>query len=288
MKKDKQIFVAVVIAFGVLFTVLYVITIAAEIKRDIVIKQGTDLLHSGNYAEAAEHFEAFVSENKDNANTYTISTFANYLKCKDNDLAGEKYYIESISDYYSGILADEIHSEKAAFKKKYTEHMNTLRAEVNEDPDKYRDTVPFVGMNALYIDKTYLGMHNKVEKGYRRSGDIKYDTYTYTFWTVYGELLIMEVTCTDYVTESVVTNVRKYNEATLWQNGLPNIVASKYKDKEEPTSNKNSGYHGSRDEYEYPDGYSDFEDFYYDNQEDFAGLDDAEDYFDEYMDDYDW
>ena len=81
----------------------------------------------------------------------------------------------------------------------------------------------------------------------------------------------------------------KYNEATLWQNRLPNIVASKYKEKEEPSSNKNSGYHGSRDEYEYSyDDYSDFEDFYYDNQEYFAGPDDAEDYFNEYMDDYDW
>ena len=288
MKKEKHVVISFVIAC-VLLSAIIVIAVINEINRDKELKQGVALLNSGNYAEAAECFEAFVLKNKNDVNTFTISYFVNYLKCKDNDLAGEKYYIESISDYYSGVLADEIHAEKAAFKEKYAEHMNTLRAEVNEAPDKYRDTVPFVGMNALYIDKTYLGMHNKVEKGYRRSGNIEYDTYTYTFWTVYGELLIMEVTCTDYVTESVVTNVRKYNEATLWQNGLPNIVASKYKEKEEPSSNNSPSYHGSRDEYEYSyDDYSDFEDFYYDNQEDFAGLDDAEDYFDEYMDDYAW
>ena len=50
-----------------------------------------------------------------------------------------------------------------------------------------------------------------------------------------------------------------------------------------PDTSSKPGYSSNGGGYEY----NDFEDFYYNNDEDFDSLDDAEDYYNEYYDDFD-
>lgn len=283
MNSTKQkITVAVAVAASIILT-LFATGLPSEIKHDIVINRGVKLIRKGKYAEASEYFDELWDDNYDNKEALYLGYYAQYLQNKGKDIAKEKCYLDRISSVYDGALADEINAEKAVVYKKCQEYIDVQKEEFNKEPNKYREMLPFVGMNAQYIDKTYLGGHRFVVKSSRRKNDIAYDTYTYTYATVYGDLCLMTVTCTDYVTECVVTDVTKYNEHLLWNGDQPNLIASKYKDydkynKTSSSNHNNNNYYG----YEY----SDFEDFYYDNEEDFDSLDDAEDYYNEFYDDF--
>ncbi len=288
MSSAKQKVLVIIIAAVSLFFILLASGTLNDISREWNIRKGVRLINSGEYVEAAEWFdemqEKMLEKNEFDSEVFTLEFYAEYLRNKGNDLKKEKHYLDCIRSDYKGHLADEILAEKAAVDKKCQELINAQKAEVDEDPNKYRDTIPFVGMNALYIDKTYLGTHyGEAEKGIIYKDGISYYTYEYTFVTVYGDLLLMKVTCTDYLTENVVTNVKKYNEAYLWQGDVPNVVASEYKDVKKPDTSSKPGYSGNYGGYEY----NDYEDFYYDHEEDFDSLDDAEDYYNEYYDDFD-
>ncbi|MGN1169681.1 MAG: penicillin-binding transpeptidase domain-containing protein, partial [Acutalibacteraceae bacterium] len=66
-----------------------------------------------------------------------------------------------------------------------------------------------------------------------------------TFGTVYGELILMEVTCTDYGTERIVTKATKYNKGYLWNGDVPDVVASEYKDYNKPDTSSKPNYSGN-------------------------------------------
>lgn len=211
-----------------------------------------------------------------------LRDYAKYLQYKGKDIAKESYYINDASNFYHGLLADEMLAEKSAVDARCKEYIKAQKAEFNEGPGKYSGTIPFVGMNAQYIDRTRIGTHCDVEKIERRNAE-DYDEYVYSFGTVYGDLLLMKVTVTDYVSECIVTKTTKYNEGYLWKGDVPNVIASEYKDVKKTDTNSKPNYSGSYGGYEY----NDYEDFYYNNDEDFDSLDDAEDYYNEYYDDFD-
>ena len=284
-KKNRLFIAAIVIILAVLQVVfMYISNSFPDIENRIKYGKGIDLISEGRY-EAAEDFfdDLYKKDWKKYSDAYHLGDYARYLQYKGKDLAKESYYINGASNYYNGPLSDEMLAEKESVNKKCKEYTKEQRAAFNEDPWKYKDTIPFIGMNSMYIDRTRLGTHCKVEKGSRLDDGIYYDTYEYTFGTVYGDLLLMKVTCVDRITECVVTNAKKYNEAYLWQRDVPDVIASEYKDHNKQNDSSNSHYGGNNSGYDY----NDFEDFYYDNEEDFDSLDDAEDYYNEHYDDFD-
>ncbi len=276
--------ITIIITAVILLVMLLASGTLNNISRECDIRKGIMLINNGKYVEAEEWFDKMLDEYEFDSETYNLKNYACALQNKDIDLKKEKYYLDVIGDFYKGRLADEIYTEMAAVDKKCQELINAQKAEVNEAPDKYKNTIPFVGMNALYIDKTRLGRHyGEPKTGYCFEDDVSYKTYTYTFGTVYGELILMEVTCTDYGTERIVTKATKYNKGYLWNGDVPDVVASEYKDYNKPGTSSKPSYSGNYGGYEY----NDFEDFYYNNDEDFDSLDDAEDYYNEYYDDFD-
>ena len=283
-KKNRLFIAAIVIILAVLQVVfMYISNSFPDIENRFKYGKGIDLISEGRYEEAENFFNVLYKKDWEKySDAYHLGDYARYLQYKGKDLAKESYYINGASNYYSGPLSDEMLAEKEIDDKKCREYTKEQRAAFNEDPWKYKDTIPFIGMNSMYIDRTRLGTHCKVKKGSRLDDGIYYDTYEYTFGTVYGDLLLMEVTCTDRITECVVTYVKKYNEAYLWHGDVPDVIASEYKDQDKQNGS-NSHYSGINGGYDY----NDFEDFYYDNEEDFDSLDDAEDYYNEHYDDFD-
>lgn len=282
-RKTGFIIVAAVILLSVLrFGLMYVSDSFPDISDQITYGKGIRLINRGDY-EAAESFfdDLFYKDWEKYGDACKLSYYAKYLQYKGKDIAKESYYINKASSYYHGLLADEMLAEKSAVDARCKEYIKAQKAEFNEDPGKYSDTIPFVGMNAQYIDRTRLGTHCDVKKIERRNAE-DYDKYVYSFGTVYGDLLLMKVTVTDYVSECVVTGATKYNELYLWKGDIPNVVASEYKDVKKPGTSSKPNYSGNYGGYEY----NDFEDFYYNHEEDFDSLDDAEDYYNEYYDDF--
>ena len=96
-----------------------------------------------------------------------------------------------------------------------------------------------------------------------------------------------------YIIGSAAIEVHNENEARrerserIEYESMKRSLKEKWASKSDRSSKKSNS---SKKSYSYIDrsgtSYSDYEDFYYDNEEDFDSLDDAEDYYDEHYSDY--
>ncbi len=290
-KSSTRSMIILIVAISVTIFALgfFALGMPKKIMQENMCNKGIDYLENGEYDKAIEIFDELRDEK--NYEGLMLGYYANYLRCKGTDLAKEKIYLDNISDYYNGKLADTIAREKKSLKKRCEEQFSKLKEEADKDPYKYKDVIPFEGMSIFYIDRTYMGKPYKLEKSQIERDGVYYDRYKYTWCTSVGQYLLMDAICIDYVTECVVTNITIYNRF-LWENGLPDLSGRSYVD-DSSSSGKSSGK-SYKYNYNYPDDdynvydYSDYEDFYYDYSEDFDGLDDAEDYYNDAWEDYDY
>lgn len=196
-------------------------------------------------------------------------------------------YLELIPKDYNGELCEKIKTFKENFKPQYDEYLvekerkaEAARIEQQKRDQEYiaglKNKIPYEGMSEKYINLTAAGnagKHNsEYVKGWGSNPGYNYDKYLWYANNSNDIVLIVE--CKD----GKVTDVIKYFEWVYWtSDGMPKFWATK------PKTTTNSSSKKKSDPYDVYD-YSDPEDFYYDNYDDFWDYEDAEDYFNEHHD----
>ena len=208
---------------------------------------------------------------------------------------GDKYlyqindYLELIPRNYSGELSEEIKKFREEFEPQYAELVEKDRKEIeavgikHEKEEKeylaeLKNKIPYEGMYIGYIHATAAGEADKHTTRYMPGKDNRPDDYLdkYYWYADDGKSIVLIVEC-EY---DFVTKVTKYFEGVYWTSeGTPNFGATKPK----KTTKK---YYETEDDDPYNvNDYSDPEDFYYDNYDDFWEYEEAEDYYNRYHDD---
>ena len=189
-------------------------------------------------------------------------------------------YLELIAKDYNGELCEEIKTFKENFKPQYEEYLaerkhldeELMRKAAESERQFYaklRTKIPYEGMSESDINKTIMGNYHEIDTS------SKYG-YTKYYWrTNYGEIMLI-VTCKD----RKVTSVSRYGWGYFWTEDIKPIWngTNPYKNKKSRSSRKKS------DSYDVNE-YSDPEDFYYDNYDDFWDYEEAEDYYNSYHED---
>ena len=192
-------------------------------------------------------------------------------------------YLDLIPTDYSGELSEEIKSFKENFKPQYDEYLSEKerKAEVARIEQQKRDQeyiaglknkIPYEGMSEKYINLTAAGNAGKHNSEYVKGwgSNPGYNSDKYYWYANNSNDIVLIVECKD----GKVTDVIKYFQWVYWtSDGMPNFGATKPK-----TTTKKSTTKKKSDPYDVYD-YSDPEDFYYDNYDDFWDYEDAEDYF---------
>ncbi len=186
-------------------------------------------------------------------------------------------YLNIIPKDYSGDLSNEINTFKGNFKPQYDEFLEEqkrrdeeLKRELAEIRRKryeeLKTKIPYEGMDEAYIDKTIMGKRHKIDV------TSKYGYTKYYWYTNSGDIMLI-VTCKG----GKVTSVSRYGWGYYWTDDIKPIWNGKnpYKNKKSSSSKKKSDPYNVYD-------YSDPEDFYYDNYDDFWEYEEAEDYFNEH------
>lgn len=187
-------------------------------------------------------------------------------------------YLELIAKDYNGELCEEIKTFKENFKPQYEEYLaerkrldEELMRKVAESERQYyaklKTKIPYEGMSESDINKTVVGNYHKIDTS------SKYGKTKYYWYANNSKDIVLIVECKD----RKVIDVIKYFEWVYWtSDGMPNFGATKPK-----TTTKKSTTKKKSDPYDVYD-YSDPEDFYYDNYDDFWDYEDAEDYYNEH------
>ena len=257
------------------------------------------LIHSGSYEDALAKLEKaninvlnrkyFFSDVKnqelEEAYKNTVPLYAYALAQAEYN--SEDRYMKTVNDYlncipedYSGELCGEIKAFKENFKPQYDGFLaeeerkaEELRLQIEESKRRYyselKNKIPYEGMSEGDINSTIMGNYD--EKDY----DSKYGDTKYYWKTIYGDIMLI-VTCK----EGKVTSVSRYGWDSFWTEDMKPVWngINRHKNKINSSKEKKS------DPYDVYD-YSDPEDFYYDNYDDFWDYEDAEDYFNEHHED---
>lgn len=186
-------------------------------------------------------------------------------------------YLELIPTDYSGELCEEIKIFKENFKPQYDEFLaeqkrrdEELMRRVEESQRQFyaklKNKIPYEGMSESDINKTIMGNYHEIDT------DSKYGKTKYYWKTNSGEIMLI-VTCK----ERKVTSVSRYGWGYFWTDDIKPIWngTNPYKNKKSSSSKKKEDPYNVND-------YSDPEDFYYDNYDDFWEYEEAEDYYNEH------
>ena len=148
-------------------------------------------------------------------------------------------------------------------EQKYDGYLETKKAEEKKAYEaKIRTGVPFVGMSEQDIAKTSLGTPSPDVR--HNNECINGEQYTANLYDFYnGSYIVFTARCV----QGKVTEVWDYRDD-------PVPTSSKSKKLESSTKKQSDPYNAS--------DYSDPEDFYYDNEDDFWDYEEAEDYYYEY------
>ena len=201
---------------------------------------------------------AQIEYNEENKNMYRVNDYLNIIP-KD----------------YSGELSNEIATFKGNFKPQYDEFLEEqkrrdeeLKRELAEIRRKryeeLKTKIPYEGMDESDIDKTIMGKRHKIDV------TSKYGYTKYYWYTNSGDIMLI-VTCKG----GKVTSVSRYGWYDFWTEDMKPIWNGKNSYKKSSSSKKKSDPYNVYD-------YSDPEDFYYDNYDDFWEYEEAEDYFNEH------
>ncbi len=213
-------------------------------------------------------------------NTVPLYTYA-LAQIEYNDENKSMYtvndYLELISTDYSGELADEIKTFRWNFNSQYEIFMEEekreaeeLRLRIEESERQYyaklKTKIPYEGMSESDINKTIMGNYHEIDT------DSKYGKTKYYWKTNSGEIMLI-VTCKD----RKVTSVSRYGWGYFWTEDIKPIWngTNPYKNKKSSSTKKKEDPYNVND-------YSDPEDFYYDNYDDFWEYEEAEDYYNEH------
>lgn len=214
----------------------------------------SDFRHSFNYdSNAVEYY-------KNTAVLYAYCTAKTSYE-KNSSIGFVNSYMDFVPENYNG----ELHDTILAFKTKvYKEYMDYLEAErireQQEEEDRIKTSVPFVGMSESRINDTILGtnyeiVHNsEFEKGERIQANV------YRFKR--GNAIIFVARCL----KGRVDSVSDYRDD-------PWVIATQSGTKKSTSEND--------DPYDVNEYYGP-EDFYEDNYDDFWDYEDAEDYYNEH------
>lgn len=202
----------------------------------------------------------------------------------DKDIGEVKRYLDLIPESYSGDLNKEINDFRVAIAPEVAEYdaEQARKAEEariamekahQEFMAELRTKLPYEGMSEDYIDSTMMGKHDKFIPD-DDNDDFVYNLY---YWDTNSGDTLLAVTCIN----GKVDHVSKYGIGYFWTaDGKPN-----YNGKNPYTS---SSYKSKKKPYDDPydvNEYSDPEDFYYDNYDDFWDYEEAEDYYNSYHED---
>lgn len=219
-------------------------------------------MENDEYEQAIELFKKLPRDYED---TTYILKYAKYCQGVADDVGFEKLYRLTWDfpdeNKYTGKYAEEMETVKKEIQSQYEEY--TAQKEKEEREEIAKD-VPYKGMAEKYINSTILGSaKDKKEEHYwrdtpgKRTQEVQ---YRYT-WYDSNRVKIYDAVCRN----GRVNQVIKYVHTT--------------------SSNKKKSYksiakNGSMDMYDVYD-YDDPEDFYYDHIDEFDGVQDAEDYWEE-------
>lgn len=253
--------------------------------------------------ENVEHYFA------DSAVLYVYISAMEYYN--DDKFEYAKNRINLVPENYSGALCEEIKASKQEINKRYEEYEQELekakeeyirtsreklekekqekKQKLAEEMDSYADKLPYEGMSEFFIEYTQLGKPDK----YRREESC--DTF---IWYDKGYCVRCRSGKVEYV-ENISMEILKEDYNGYWMKDFDSkVIADVFSvegrwiganlSQSSSHSSPSYGYsHRSSncrsDPYNVYD-YDDAEDFYYDNEEDFDGIDDAESYFDEHND----
>lgn len=295
MKKVLYIIVSLLVIGALVFGGIYL----NKKSIDTAYNYAITLIQNGSYEDALGELEKanpnllnrkeFKDDIKyqklDDAYKNTVPLYAYALaQLEYNDEDKSMYmvnnYLELIPASYSGELSEEIKTFKQNFKPQYEGFLEEekrrdeeLRLRIEESNRQYyaklKTKIPYEGMSESDINKTVVGNYHKIDTS------SKYGKTKYYWYANNSKDIVLIVECKD----SEVINVTKYFEWVYWtSDGMPNFGATKPK-----TTTKSSSSKKKSDPYDVYD-YSDPEDFYYDNYDDFWDYEDAEDYYNEHHD----
>lgn len=268
-----------------------------------------DLVRSGSYEEALAEFEntnpevldrddfKFNINSGDLGECYKNTVYLYSYALARFEYDSEDKYMRVINDYlnfipsnYNGELSEEISKFKESFKPLYDEYLAEEERKAEEERIErekrekefvasLRKKIPYEGMSEKYINSTAAGSADKHESEYVKARKSKpgYELDKYYWKSNDNKDTVLFVECRD----GRVTKVTKYYESTYWtKSGMPMFWATRSK----ATTQKKSSTKKKEDPYNVND-YSDPEDFYEDNYDDFWDYEDAEDYYNEHYDD---
>lgn len=276
---------------------------------DTAYNSAITMIRKGSYESALSEFEKANPNILDRDDFRSDMKYKNIDECYKNSIPLYSYafaqfeynaenrhmsvvneYLKLIPADYNGELCDEIQTFKENFKPQYEEYLKEqerlaeeAKIERKKREQKYIESlkykIPYEGMSESYINSTAAGKADKNDskyiKGTKYSDGYNKDKY---FWYADNNNdIVLIVECKD----GVVTGVTKYYENVYWTaNGMPKFWATKPKTS---TSTKKNYSSKKKDPYNVND-YSDPEDFYDDNYDDFWDYEDAEDYYMEHHD----
>ena len=281
MKTKICIILAIVIAFGAISTFWYIdykktedaYTQAIEhIKHDEFDLAITKLniankeeLDKDDFYYECMYDRSYSSYYKDSAILYAYSLVKAEYNKSNKSMSFIDRYLEIVPDNYNRILSDEINAFKDNFESEYEEYLleQERKRQIEEDK-KIRSSVPFVGMSESRINDTILGTNYEIvhNSEYIKGEKIRANIYRFKR----GNGIIFVARCL----KGRVDSVSDYRDDP-WV--IPSTSSSSSKKK----SNNDDPYNVN--------DYSDPEDFYYDNYDDFWEYEEAEDYYNRYHDD---
>ena len=256
--KRKILFVSIagVIAIGIL-----TIPISKSARISSIYSEGKELAAAGRYDEAIEFFEQIKDKNyKDSESLRNLCDA--HVDYENGQILGAHFAMEKVDiDHISDEFAESASSFEVVVEAKYSEY---LREEIKEDKKKederIKNGVPYVGMSETRIGDTSLG---KPSKEVRHNTEMMHgEAYKANIYDFYEDgKRIFTARCVD------------------------GKVIQVWDKRDDPENGYVYGHGSSGKSYSTGpdvDEYSDAEEFYYWNIDDFYDYEDAENYYNEH------
>lgn len=262
------------------------ISLIQDAKYEDAITKLTRANPNNNFDNDLKRFISYgrTPEYKYYKDSWTIYQFIKIMQ----EYTGEKRIgfvkrdLDLIPKSYSGDLSKEISDFRIAIEPEVLEYEaeqkrrdEELMRKVAESERQYyaklKNKIPYEGMSESDINRTIMGKYHDIDT------DSKYGKTKYYWKTNSGDIMLI-VTCKD----KKVSSVNRYGWGYFWTDDIKPIwdgknpyTSSSYKSKKK--SKKTDPYNVN--------DYSDPEDFYYDNYDDFWEYEEAEDYYNTYHED---
>lgn len=252
----------IIFVLAAIFTIYIVQTMVQVSQTVATYEKAMELMAEENYEEAVKQLRSIYEDGHKDTRVLIDYCDANIAYSK-GDISKAYDELKYVTCYYqTEEQQNKIDRFKESVEQDYNEYLEKKREEEAAAYErKIRYGVPFVGMPESRIDDTSLGFHSRVRHNWESMEGGQYVTNIYDFHV--GTKLIFSARCC----KGKVINVWDYREEDDSNSKTTNRITNKTYQDEDP-------YNAS--------DYSDPEDFYEDNYDDFWDYEDAEDYWNEY------